>query len=752
MKRCVISAWGRTPRDPAAILLAGVLAGALWSAPGWSIQVWMSDESGFGFHDGPYATNEVVYISGEWDQYDFPCPIGDVYMVPNSGSLWNATTGIGPYVAKKPVQGCGGAGAFYGAILKLPPLSLGEYDIVMDENQDGQYLYGTDYVLGAGASFAFKVIDQTLDQRVDVAGIKAKAAKEAHGWRVTAWGTKISLGCLSLASTALMTAQLIATTGSLAIGYGYAVVGAGSLFLPYATSYNGAVENVYGTLVWQAGLRTASVHQAVAADPPDGDYTSLVGPDSLVYEVEAGPQPYLACVARLCNRSQEEATLAAAFRQSYEKFLGAEAAADYYWARLQARAAKEYCDLLVGRLAATAAALDSLDAAIAASGWADKTWSADSTRTMQQRVVTQGFYPQELESMQAAGMDAAEIDSMRSHIINADLDGLETGSLGGWVDSLRAETASAVAHYDSVSADLTGVLQELANSWVSHPLAVMTGDTIVAEGGTVSLSGSSSTDPRSLPLAMAWDLDADGRFDDATGPAAAFSRSANGEYRVGLRVTNSDGLWDVTHRFIRVTEVNRMPGFTSTLPGAAYLRIARGASQTFNATVSDPDGDPVVARWSLDGVEVATGASWSYHPAAADVGRHHVQVRLGDGSPLSPDNFYVWRVDVQSRVSDLASESGAARGFWLAPGEPNPFRSRATLRFSVERAGQVNLSVYDAHGRRVARLVDASLGPGVYRATWDGSLADSRPAPPGVYFARLVVGARSATTRLTRIH
>lgn len=737
-------------RRGASTLLAGLFTGALWAAPGWSISVWMSDESGFDFHDGPYATNEVVYISGEWDQYDFPCPIGDVYMVPNTGAPWDATRGIGGHVAKKPVQGCAGAGAFYGAILELPPLPLGEFDIVMDENQDGIYQYGTDYVLGMGTSCAFRVIDHTLDQRVDVAGIKAKAAEEAHSWRVVAWGTRISMTCLSLATTAYTAANLLAVTGSRIVGFGYAAIAVGGMFKSYAMSYDGVDMMIYDKFFCQAGMQTASVHQAVADDPPDPAYTELVVLDPLAYVEEEASEPTLNLAIRLRNRAEEEGSVATGFRRSYEKFLGAEADASYGWARLHARAAGEYADLLVGRLSATAAVIDSLEAAGATAGWANKMWVADSARALQQRVAAQGFFPQELDSMQAAGLGAAEIDSLRNEITGTDLSGLETGSLGAWLDSLRAETVGATAYYESVSVHLSGVLEELQQSWIGHPLAAITGETVVEEGGMLGLSGAGSTDPDSLLLDLTWDLDADGSFDDGAGPEVAFARSASGEYRVGLRVVNSNGLWDVAYRFIRVTEVNRMPGFASTLPGPAYLRLAQGAVQVFSVSASDADGDPVVAHWFLDGGEVATGNDWSYATAAQDAGRHHVLVRLDDGSPLSPDNFYVWRVDVQTGA-DVIPESAVSRGFWLSPGEPNPFSSQATLRFSVERAGQVELGIYDARGRRVANLVAAYLEPGVYRVTWNGLLAGGGRAPQGIYFARLVAGERDATTRLTRI-
>jgi len=63
---------------------------------------------------------------------------------------------------------------------------------------------------------------------------------------------------------------------------------------------------------------------------------------------------------------------------------------------------------------------------------------------------------------------------------------------------------------------------------------------------------------------------------------------------------------------------------------------------------------------------------------------------------------------------------------------PNPFNSAAMLAYSLPRAMNVNLSVYDVQGRRVATLVDGLIGAGAHRIAFDG-----RALSTGVYFARL---------------
>jgi PKD domain len=65
------------------------------------------------------------------------------------------------------------------------------------------------------------------------------------------------------------------------------------------------------------------------------------------------------------------------------------------------------------------------------------------------------------------------------------------------------------------------------------PAAPLTGDPIVLT--------SISADPDGPLINQAWDLDADGAFDDASGPTAQVSFSDAGDHLVRLRVTDRDG-------------------------------------------------------------------------------------------------------------------------------------------------------------------------------------------------------------------
>jgi hypothetical protein len=63
---------------------------------------------------------------------------------------------------------------------------------------------------------------------------------------------------------------------------------------------------------------------------------------------------------------------------------------------------------------------------------------------------------------------------------------------------------------------------------------------IPVPGAPVTLY-SNSYDPDGFIVSYAWDLDADGNFDDASGSSAAITVPASGAYTVGLRVTDDSG-------------------------------------------------------------------------------------------------------------------------------------------------------------------------------------------------------------------
>jgi len=68
---------------------------------------------------------------------------------------------------------------------------------------------------------------------------------------------------------------------------------------------------------------------------------------------------------------------------------------------------------------------------------------------------------------------------------------------------------------------------------------------------------------------------------------------------------------------------------------------------------------------------------------------------------------------------------------------PNPFRSDATIRYSVKETGRVVLNIYDATGRLVKRLLDSNLASGSFSTVWNGTDDAGNQLTNGVYYLQM---------------
>jgi aminopeptidase N len=80
-------------------------------------------------------------------------------------------------------------------------------------------------------------------------------------------------------------------------------------------------------------------------------------------------------------------------------------------------------------------------------------------------------------------------------------------------------------------------------------------------------------------------------------------------------------------------------------------------------------------------------------------------------------------------------DRGTADGrIHLAQNSPNPFGPATSIAFSLPRAADVRMAVYDVRGREVARLVDGKLDQGPHTVNWSGRDALGRKVASGVYW------------------
>jgi hypothetical protein len=81
-------------------------------------------------------------------------------------------------------------------------------------------------------------------------------------------------------------------------------------------------------------------------------------------------------------------------------------------------------------------------------------------------------------------------------------------------------------------------------------------------------------------------------------------------------------------------------------------------------------------------------------------------------------------------------------------GTPNPFRDRVLIEYSLSRAVNVRMGLYDVLGREVTYIIDGAHQVGNHAVSWDGRDESGRNMPSGLYLLRFEAGGRSVTRKL----
>ncbi len=171
-----------------------------------------------------------------------------------------------------------------------------------------------------------------------------------------------------------------------------------------------------------------------------------------------------------------------------------------------------------------------------------------------------------------------------------------------------------------------------------------------------------------------------------------------------------------------------------------------------NFTMDDGSGVQGLARWDgrdWHGVGGGTGGVvWTNEVTALAV--HADRLYLGGGFSLvggkPAARFAVWNGEA---IADVPSVSTS--GMRLDPPVPNPFNPVALIRFRLNATAPVDLTVYDAAGRRVRTVVTGQWPTGEHAVIWDGRDESGRTAAAGSYLAVLRAGGEQRTQKLSLV-
>jgi hypothetical protein len=98
----------------------------------------------------------------------------------------------------------------------------------------------------------------------------------------------------------------------------------------------------------------------------------------------------------------------------------------------------------------------------------------------------------------------------------------------------------------------------------------------------------------------------------------------------------------------------------------------------------------------------------------------------------NPSQFQDVTFYVRRTTTAITNISSTVKSFELKQNYPNPFNPVTNINFSIPKAQNVSLKVYDMMGREVADLVNQFIQAGEYRADFSGANLSS-----GVYYYTL---------------
>ncbi len=102
-------------------------------------------------------------------------------------------------------------------------------------------------------------------------------------------------------------------------------------------------------------------------------------------------------------------------------------------------------------------------------------------------------------------------------------------------------------------------------------------------------------------------------------------------------------------------------------------------------------------------------------------------------------------VDLTATVNPVSveDEKTLVTDYYLAQNYPNPFNPSTQINYGLKKAGNVEISVYNILGNKIATLVDGFKSAGKHTALLNASNLSS-----GVYFYKIVTGEFVQTRKM----
>ncbi len=162
-------------------------------------------------------------------------------------------------------------------------------------------------------------------------------------------------------------------------------------------------------------------------------------------------------------------------------------------------------------------------------------------------------------------------------------------------------------------------------------------------------------------------------------------------------------------------------------------------------------GDPADMDFYLYNVSNLTDPSITIDNGTTDLSYFYPGYMFPTYDAVGNPRIYNGTIDIGALEFCPAMEeddnSLAVTGNLLQGNFPNPFNPTTTIKFSLAKQAQADISIYNIKGQRVRTLTDRSYQQGKHAIIWDGKDDKGNSLSSGIYFYKLRVDNLDISTR-----
>ena len=158
---------------------------------------------------------------------------------------------------------------------------------------------------------------------------------------------------------------------------------------------------------------------------------------------------------------------------------------------------------------------------------------------------------------------------------------------------------------------------------------------------------------------------------------------------------------------------------------ATAVAEANGGSQ-FRIDYSDAIVQALLSRNVVPGEPSRAAWKLTYWSASAST----LQVFLIDALT----GGMITDVDSKPEVAEIP------QSYALSQNYPNPFNAETVIEYQLPKASEVEISIFNLQGQKVAALVKCYRQAGIHKIIWNGKDESGRQVASGVYLYQLKIG------------